>query len=197
MIEIVLTHQREFHLETKQASDLLSRVGRDQDKEAFELLFHYFAPRIKSYMFKLGSNETEAEELTQKTFLQIWRKAPLFDQSKAAASTWIFRVARNLRIDSLRKDSRLSREELDFDTIEDTKDSPETMITKTQQAVHVRNAISYLNKQQSEIIKLSFYEGLSHSRISEKLGIPLGTVKSRIRLAFSKIRRQLGDQYHD
>jgi len=174
-------------------AQLILKIADSADKTAFAALFTYFAPRVKAYMFKMGSNDTMAEELAQKTMLQIWRKAKLYDPAKAAASTWIFRIARNLRIDELRKDSRFEYDEHDFALTADEADGPETTLDRLQHAKLVQNALTILSSEQYEIIQMSFYQGLSHSQISEKLSIPLGTVKSRMRLALSKLKTSVGD----
>ncbi|MDX1737600.1 MAG: sigma-70 family RNA polymerase sigma factor [Alphaproteobacteria bacterium] len=179
-------------MEAAELSDLLQRVA-EKDRSAFKLLFEHFAPRLKAYMYRLSNNETVAEELAQKTMVKIWNKAHLYDPAKATASTWIFRVARNLRIDEIRKEHRYQYDEYNFDHMADTSDSAEEVINREQHADIVRSALSKLSEDQKTVLELSFYEGMSHSMISEKLDIPLGTVKSRMRLAFSKLRIAIGD----
>ena len=174
-------------------SDWLWRVGQSQDKIAFSDLFHAMAPRIKSYFFKLGCDESLADELAQQTMFQVWRKAHLFDRKKASASTWMFRVARNIRIDALRKIQRYDATEMDFDSISDETDDQETVFWKEEQDNLMRNAISNLSNDQITIVKLSFYNGLSHAEIAQKLYLPLGTVKSRMRTAFGKLKNELGE----
>ena len=174
-------------------SDWLWQVSQSQDKRAFRSLFQAIAPRVKSYFHKLGCNESEAEELTQQTMVQVWRKAQLYDRTKSAASTWIFRIARNLRIDNLRKTNRYSPAEMDFDLIPDTDMDQEALLNREEHDEIVRHAIAKLPSDQLDVIKLSFYEGLSHAEISDRLDVPLGTVKSRIRLAFSRLRKEVGE----
>ncbi len=180
-------------VDTTYLTELLVKVSEERDRDAFACLFEHYAPRVKSYVFRLGSDELMSEELAQQTMLQVWRKAHLFDPAKAAASTWIFRIARNLRLDHYRKERHFDYDEQDLSLIEDDSDSPETEMDRNQHASIVRNALQRLPQEQMEIIRLSFYEGLSHGEISEKLTVPLGTVKSRMRLAFKKIRQSLGD----
>ena len=172
-------------------SKLLMEVASKQDKSAFSELFLHFAPRVKSYMMKMGSDETMAEELAQQTLLQIWRKARLFDPTKAAASTWIFRIARNLRIDNLRKEKFFLVDDFDFAGVPDDKENQEDLICQEETASIVRNAMSELSVDQAAALRLSFYDGLSHADIATQLGLPLGTVKSRIRLAFTRLRATL------
>jgi len=169
-------------------SKLLSNIGLNQDKDAFASIFEHFAPRVKSYMVKSGCVDEMAEELAQQTLLQVWRKSQLYDSQKAAASTWIFRIARNIRIDMLRKQKHFFEDDFDLASVEDDQENIEFKIDKEQTNQRVNLALSSLPTDQAQIIHLSFYDGLSHSEIAEKLKIPLGTVKSRIRLAFARLR---------
>jgi len=170
---------------------LLVRVAKHQDKDAFAELFGHFAPRVKSYVFKLGCTDTMAEDLAQQTLIQVWRKAKLFDANKAAASTWVFRIARNLRIDALRKQPHHQLDDYDFATLEDDSDSAETQVSRGQTGDVMREALATLPADQAEVIRLSFYDGLSHGDIAKALDVPLGTVKSRMRLAFAKLRESM------
>ena len=172
-------------------SMLLISVGLNQDKDSFADIFQHFAPRIKSYMVKLGCKDELAEELSQQTLLQVWRKAQLFDPDKAAASTWIFRIARNIRIDVLRKHKNFFEVDFDLDSIKDEQESVEVKINREQKNRHVARALTDLPLDQAKIIRMSFYDGLSHSEIAKQLKIPLGTVKSRIRLAFGRLKESV------
>jgi RNA polymerase sigma-70 factor (ECF subfamily) len=129
-----------------------------------------------------------AEELAQQTLLQVWRKSHLYDAQKAAASTWIFRIARNIRIDILRKQKHFFDEDFDLASIEDDQEGVEFKINKEQESQRIALALTDLPTDQAQIIRMSFYDGLSHSEIAKHLKIPLGTVKSRIRLAFARLR---------
>ena len=175
-------------LEQHDFSALMACVGLHQDKSAFAELFRHFAPRVKSYMLKLGSTDEMAEELAQQTLLRVWRKAQLFDPEKAAASTWIFRIARNIRVDTLRKQKHFFDDEYDLTSIEDEQDNAEVTINREQNSRRIARAMAELPVDQAQIIRMSFYDGLSHGDIAENLDIPLGTVKSRIRLAFVRLR---------
>ena len=170
---------------------LLLSIGQIQDKAAFADLFQHFAPRVKSYMLKLGSADEMAEDLAQQTLLQVWRKAQLFDPDKAAASTWIFRIARNIRIDVLRKQKHFFDDDFDLAEIEDEQENAEIKINREQKMRHVALALAELPQDQAKIIRMSFYDGLSHGEIAKQLELPLGTVKSRIRLAFGRLRKSV------
>ena len=175
-------------------SVLLLNIGQKQDRASFAHIFQHFAPRVKSYMVKLGCVDEMAEELAQQTLLQVWRKAQLFDPQKAAASTWIFRIARNLRIDSFRKEKYCLVDDYDFTGIPDDKENQESLIGQEETAGIVRAALSELSDDQATALRLSFYDGLSHADIAGRLDLPLGTVKSRIRLAFSRLRVTLNSK---
>ncbi|SCA56551.1 RNA polymerase sigma factor [Candidatus Terasakiella magnetica] len=179
--------------DSNELTALLVKVSKERDKQAFAALFEHFAPRVKSYVFKLGSDETMAEEIAQQTLLQVWRKAHLFNADMAAASTWIFRIARNLRLDVLRKEKHFDYDDHDLTEIEDKRDNQEKQLDQNQHAHIVRTALQQLPAEQIEIVRLSFYEGLSHGEISKHLDVPLGTVKSRMRLAFKRIKDSVGE----
>jgi RNA polymerase sigma-70 factor (ECF subfamily) len=142
-------------------------------------------------MLKLGGVDEMAEELAQQTLLQVWRKAQLFDAGKAAASTWIFRIARNIRIDALRKQKHFFDDDYDLTEIEDEQENAEVKISREQKSHNVALALSALPEDQVQIIRMSFYNGLTHGEIAKHLSIPLGTVKSRIRLAFGRLRENV------
>ena len=172
-------------------SALLKKIAIKQDKKAFAELFQYFAPRVKSYALKLGCSEIMAEDVAQQTLVKVWQKSNLFDETKASASTWIFRIARNLRIDILRKETYFHYDDFDYTNIEDDSDTAETTITRSQSGEAMRKALQLLPENQANVIRLSFYDGLSHIDIAKKLQLPLGTVKSRLRLALSKLRQEI------
>lgn len=175
------------------ASALMHRLAENADRQAFEILFRHFAPRVKAYMLKLGTAESLADELAQETLLTVWRKAPQFDRSKASPSTWIFTIARNLRIDAFRKLSRPELDPNDPALVPDPEEQQDDRMDRLQRADVIRDAIRALNDDQAAVVRLSFFEDLSHSAIAERLDLPLGTVKSRLRLAFAKIRDVVGE----
>lgn len=168
---------------------LLEAVAEARDKQAYIELFDYYAPRIKAYVLRLGTESMQAEELTQEVMITLWRKAHLFDRTKSSVATWLYRIARNRRIDLLRRSKTA-----DIDT-EDPGLHPEPFpdlgeeYDAAQREKRVRAALDGLPDAQRELIQLAFFKGLSHSEIAEQTGLPLGTVKSRIRLAFTRLRR--------
>ena len=168
---------------------LIARIATDADRSAFVELFHHFAPRVKSYGRRLGASDTAAEELAQETLLAVWRKAGQFDPARASASTWIFTIARNLRIDALRRE----RPAPPADDDADPSPPADVLISGSQQDGRVRQALGSLPPEQLEVIRLSFFSDAPHSAIAESLGLPLGTVKSRLRLAMTRLRALLED----
>lgn len=172
-------------------SKLILEVAQRQDRECFSTLFVYFAPRVKTYLLRLGMPASAAEELAQETLLTVWRKADRFDPARANASTWIFTIARNLRIDRLRRGG--SRLPADYPLDELSVPSPDDEYLSAERHQKVGSALKALPADQAEVIRLSFFEEKPHSEISEQLGIPLGTVKSRVRLAINRLRTILED----
>ncbi|MDF2366728.1 sigma-70 family RNA polymerase sigma factor [Sneathiella sp.] len=169
----------------------LTAVGLDQDPSAFRRLFANLAPRLKYFMIKGGMIESAAEDVMQDTMLKVWRKAALFDSSKASASTWVYTIARNVKIDRLRKEHRPEPDPEDPCFVPDDPETGEQAVSRKQDRERIQKAMAMLPPEQMTIIKLSFFEEKSHGEIAEMLDIPLGTVKSRIRLAFRKIRTEL------
>ncbi len=174
-------------------TDLLQRVANDRDAEAFHALFQTYAPRVKSYMMRQGADANTAEELAQETLLTVWRKAALYSGEKGSPTTWIFTIARNLRIDRLRREAIWYElpEGHDEEPSEDAP--PDEAVSERERQERVRRALATLPPDQHEVVALSFVDGLSHSEIAERLGLPLGTVKSRMRLAYQKIRELVED----
>ncbi|MEM7638973.1 MAG: sigma-70 family RNA polymerase sigma factor [Pseudomonadota bacterium] len=177
--------------ERERLADCVEQIAHARSRPAFAELFEYFAPRIKSYLIRLGSDASSAEEIMQEVMLNIWRKAEQYDRRQASVSTWIFRIARNRRIDSLR---RTNKPELDAEDpmLQPAEiEQPDITVNRVQLEVKVREVIETLPEEQLVLLKAAFYEGLSHSEIAKSFGLPLGTVKSRIRLAFMRLRGSL------
>ncbi len=172
-------------------TELLETITESGDQDAFAELFAYYAPRVKAYMIRLGAVEGQADELAQEALLTVWRKARLFDRKKASAGTWIFTIARNLRIDAIRREKRPEFDYEDPALVPDPEPSADTEVQRGEEQVLVREALGKLSKEQAAVVRLSFFEDMSHSAIAEKLGIPLGTVKSRLRLACARIHALL------
>lgn len=174
-------------------ADFLQRIAERGDVDAFRKLFQSYAPRVKSYMMRQGADANTAEELAQETMLTVWRKAGLYSGEKGSATTWIFTIARNLRIDRLRKELTWVALPDGHDEEASTDALPDELMSENERRVRVQQALAGLPADQYEVVSLSYIEGLSHSEISERLGLPLGTVKSRMRLAYQKIRELVED----
>jgi RNA polymerase sigma factor (sigma-70 family) len=170
---------------------LLVAVGARRDVEAFELLFRYFAPRVKAFMARQAGDSQSAEELMQETMIAVWNKADRFDPAKGAASTWIFTIARNLRIDAFRRDKRPEFDPNDPAFVPDDVAPADEMFEAREVSVQLHQAMATLPEEQVALLRLAFFEDNSHSAIAASLNMPLGTVKSRLRLAFGKLRAAL------
>ena len=172
-------------------SALILAIARDGDRDSFARLFEAFAPRVKAYLLRLGATHAQAEEWVQDTFLTVWRKASYFDPARAGAATWIYTIARNLRIDGVRRDRRADISE---DPFEQEPPTPaDAVVSGHEREERVRDAMQSLSSDQVQVVKLSFFEDKAHSEIAAELGLPLGTVKSRLRLAMSRLRHALED----
>ena len=173
---------------------LILAIADRRDRMAFVTLFGRFAPRLKSWFQRSGSASEHAEDLAQETMLSVWRKADSFDPARAGATTWIFTIARNQRIDAAR---RLPRRTLDADDpslAPQQPAAPDAVLDTMRRETRVRAALTLLSPEQAEVIRLSFFEDRPHADIERALGIPLGTVKSRLRLAMNRLRNHLGEQ---
>lgn len=166
---------------------LIEAVALRRDREAFAQLFSHFAPRLKAWLMKSGATAAAAEDFAQDAMLTVWRKADLFDARKARAATWIFTIARNRRLDMLRRDARpLPTPEIELSEMEVQR--PDDILVASQDAERIRDALSRLKPDQVEVLRLAFFLDSPHSEIAQRLELPLGTVKSRIRNAMIKLR---------
>jgi RNA polymerase sigma-70 factor (ECF subfamily) len=190
----VPSHHRKYPVaRSRELDDLLTAVGTERDGEAFTVLFDHFRPRVQAQMLRQGLAPFAAADVAQDVMETVWRKAHLFDRRKAAAATWVFHIARNRRIDVRRR----SREHMfsieDLFAIPDPTEASDNFVDAAQREQCVHAALGALPQDQFTLVQLAFFEGLSHATISERTGLPLGTVKSRLRLAFSRLRRFLRD----
>ena len=163
-------------------------IGKNQDKLAFNNIFRYFAPRLKSFLVKAGSTDTQAEEVIQEVMIAVWTKSSTYNSDKSSVSTWIYTIARNKRIDKIRKEKRHYLSESDEGLEIPVDSTQEKEIFATQVSSSLKRYMSNLPEEQSKLLKLSYFYNKTHADISEELKIPLGTVKSRIRLALTKMR---------
>ena len=164
-------------------------VRDHQDKAAFAALFAHFAPRIKGFLMKAGSDAGTAEDCAQDVMATVWRKAGQFDPTRASVATWIFTIARNRRIDIARRDRRPEPEDLPWGN-EDEPDQAD-VYEAAQDNKRLAEALADLPEKQRLLVQRAFYGDLSHSEIAAETGLPLGTIKSRIRLALDRLRQKM------
>lgn len=184
--------REENALDAQALARLVVVIATERDRQAFTWLYRHYAPRLKSFFLRSGLAANVSEELAQETMLQVWRKASLFDPAKAGAGTWIYTIARNLRVDYLRHDRITPRATADLpeDEPDDAPDGEAMLLTaEREERLHV--ALRSLSSEQAAIVRLSFFGDKPHMQISRELGIPLGTVKSRVRLALARLRALL------
>jgi RNA polymerase sigma factor (sigma-70 family) len=174
-------------------ADLLDAVARRQDRAAFARLFEHFAPRLKAYVRRLGAPDQKAEDIVQEVMITVWRRAALYDASQASVGTWIFTIARNKRIDDLRRERHPEIDPDDPTLVADPQEPAEDVVMWQDQARRLRDAIGALPEEQALILRKNFFEDKAHGVIAQELDLPLGTVKSRARLALAKLRQVLED----
>lgn len=176
--------------------EMAKRVARvtEGDREAFAELFAYYAPRLKSFMMRRSADAETAEELVQETMLAVWNRAAQYSPAKGSVTAWIYTIARNLRIDRLRRQP--AETIYDIDDYEEKSDEPsgEDQLLSRERDEQITNALKGLPKDQLDVISLSYLDDLTQAEIADRLKVPLGTVKSRMRLAYQKLRDVLGDR---
>ncbi len=165
------------------------RVKDHKDTQAFAELFRHFAPRVKAFLLKSGAEMTLAEECAQEVMATLWTKAHMFDPSRANVSTWVFTIARNKKIDALRRQRRPEPEDLAWGP-EAEPDQADVMSIR-EDSEQLAKAVAELPEKQRELIERAYFGDLSHSEIADETGLPLGTIKSRIRLALEKLRHEM------
>jgi RNA polymerase sigma-70 factor (ECF subfamily) len=175
-----------------QLKDCVTRVADQRDKAAFSILFDHYAPLIRAYsLAREPGADLVADELAQEVMIRVWLKAGSYNSQLANINTWIFTLARNCRIDYLRRNGRFVSE-IDpteiFNDLEDESPSPFQLAHQSMLEDNIRSGLQKLPREQSEILIKVYLEGKSHQETSEELRLPLGTVKSRVRLAIKKLK---------
>jgi RNA polymerase sigma-70 factor (ECF subfamily) len=173
------------------ACERLQAIGRNADKQAFAELFAWYAPRIKAFVMRGGASPDTAQEVAQEAMISVWRRAATFDPTIARPATWIYSIARNRRIDMVRRDRRSDAAIEDLKPLQEEVGQADTAIVALESGDRVREAIEQLAPEQLEVIRKAFFEDKSHSQIAVELGLPLGTVKSRIRHALLRLRARM------
>ncbi len=179
-------------LTADEAADLIQAIATRQDRAAFAALFRHYGPRIKAFLMRGGSDSETAQEVAQEAMIMVWRKAASFDRTRAAAATWIYTIARNKRIDHLRRTGRPPIEAEDWLTIfAPEEEDADKSVLAGQTYTRMKELMDDLSADQLVVIRKAFFEDKTHTAIAEELGLPLGTVKSRIRLALGRLRDAL------
>jgi RNA polymerase sigma-70 factor (ECF subfamily) len=170
-------------------SDLIEAVALKRDRAAFAELFAHFAPRLKAFAMRGGADADSAEEMAQEALIAVWRRAETFDRRRAAASTWIFTIARNKRIDLIRRNSKPAPDADDFLLMHSgSEESADGAAIAQQSQSQLRELLGQLPSEQKLVLEKAFFEDKTHNAIADELKLPLGTVKSRIRLALGRLR---------
>lgn len=167
----------------------MAAIAQDQDQSAFADIFRHFAPRVKAFLIKSGADPSLAEDCMQDVMATLWRKAHMYDPARASVATWIFTIARNRKIDLLRRYARPEPEELSWGP-EQAPDQAD-VIALQQEERKLAEALENLPEKQRELVKHAYFGDLSHSEIAIETGLPLGTIKSRIRLALDRLRHSM------
>jgi len=167
----------------------MQRIRDHQDRTAFAELFDHFAPRVKGFLMKSGADATLAEECTQDVMAAVWHKAHQFDPARASVATWIFTIARNRKIDLLRRQRRPEPDELTWGP--EAEPDQADVVNLQQETALLGDALNTLPDAQRELIEKAYFGDLTHSEIAAETGLPLGTIKSRIRLALERLRHAL------
>lgn len=165
-------------------------VSCKRDRDSFMRIYDHFAPRVQLYLKGLGSSEAVAEELTQEALLRLWQRAELYDAARSGLSTWLFRIARNLHIDRVRREPQWVPVQDALERLDEPEDAGPSPAESYAEHADLRNRIERLPATQARLIRMSYFEAKSHQEIADELGMPLGTVKSCLRRAF--LRLQLG-----
>lgn len=172
----------------------VAHIAKRQDRKAFEAIYGYYAPRLRSWCLKQRLATETAEELVQETLIAVWRKSASFDAAKASVSTWIFTILRNKRIDLLRKENRPELKAEDFELLHEPEKSADIVLIDNDTTTVINQSLALLSPDQRSMIMKAFFEEKSHNDIAAETGLPLGTVKSRIRLALIRLKISIGPQ---
>lgn len=190
MTDSIKQRQERARLQDEMAQ-LVARVN-EKDREAFAALFAYYAPRLKSFMLRRSADPEAAEELVQETMLAVWNRAGQYSPGKGSVTAWIYTIARNLRIDRLRRQPAQTFYDIEDYDEPSAEPNSEDKLIQVQRDAQIADAVEDLPKEQLEVISLSYLDDLTQAEIAERLEVPLGTVKSRMRLAYEKLRERLG-----
>ena len=167
----------------------MAAVRDRRDEAAFAALFGHFAPRVKAFLVKSGVEPALAEDCMQDVMAAVWHKSHLFDPRRASVATWIFTIARNRKIDLIRRSRRPEPEDIPWGP--EPEPDPDEALTLQQQGERLGSALESLPEKQRVLVEKAFYGDMSHSEIAAATGLPLGTIKSRLRLALERLRHAM------
>jgi RNA polymerase sigma factor (sigma-70 family) len=176
----------------RRLAELVRRIAAASDRAAFAELFEVLAPRVKSFLIRQGSDGGTAEELAQEVMLSVWHRAGQFDPEQAAVTTWVYTIARNRRIDWVRRERWVEADRADPLFVEEKVDSAEADVETAERQTRLHQAIADLPEEQAQLIYMAFFQDKAHSGIAVERNLPLGTVKSRLRLAMTRLKKALG-----
>ncbi|GHG03072.1 sigma-70 family RNA polymerase sigma factor [Thalassotalea marina] len=181
----------------RQLSQWLIAVAEQRDRQAFACLFKFFAPKILRIAQSKFNQEAQASEVVQETMSNVWRKAHLFDNAKGAATTWVYTVMRNVTFDMLRKVQSNREDTLsdDFWPIAESVVAEEDTFSDHLEKDKILSCIDELPENQQQVVKGFYFMEMSQEQLAKHLNLPLGTIKSRLRLALAKLRAQLGGKH--
>jgi RNA polymerase sigma-70 factor (ECF subfamily) len=186
--DVVVTRADDASEAARQAA-WLEAVARHADRKAFRCLFEHWSPRIRAFMLRSGASQAEAEDLVQDVLTTMWTNAHSYDAAKASPATWIFTIARNRRIDRLRRQARFEPDPADPAFIADDSDGPESVSVENSARAELLEAIATLPEEQRTVLEAFYFAEKPAHRIAEEQDLPLGTVKSRLRLALVRLRK--------
>ena len=168
-------------------SDLIFEITK-KNNSAFEEFFKRYANKVKFLMLKMGAKDLDAEEISQEVMAILWRKAFMYDSKKSSVSSWVYTIARNCRIDFLRRGNRVVLDSDDPTFVPDPPLNSVQLLMKYEKQDRIRLILKQLTEEKKQLLTAAFFEGLSHSELAKKFNKPLGTIKSRLRLIYDSLR---------
>lgn len=168
-------------------SDLIFEITK-KNNSAFEEFFKRYANKVKFLMLKMGAKDLDAEEISQEVMAILWRKAFMYDSKKSSVSSWVYTIARNCRIDFLRRGNRVVLDSDDPTFVPDPPLNSVQLLMKYEKQDRIRLILKQLTEDKKQLLTAAFFEGLSHSELAKKFNKPLGTIKSRLRLIYDSLR---------
>lgn len=165
-----------------------------QDKMALEALYNRYEKLIYSFSYRMTKDPKLAEEVVQEVFMKLWKTHAPYAEEKGKFSSWLLTMTRNLALDLIRKQSRPAVEFEERDSLQEASETPDTMLEEKEQTRLVRRAVTKLKQEQQHIIELFYFQGLTHEKIADRTGLPLGTVKGRIRLALKHLKSHIHEE---